>query len=90
MISWTAKKLKYIPIHQIAVNVPGEVINTIISFHTLTGCDTTCSFNKYGKKNCRKIFLKETQEWVGRDSQLQPIEQFICNLYGNPELHIFE
>jgi hypothetical protein len=88
MISGTAKKQKYIPIHQVAKTVPDAVKNNLLSFHALTGCDTTSSFSRHGKKTCWKSFVKNPGlvEGIGRNGELALVEQFVCNLYGSPGL----
>ena len=59
----------------------------MLSFHALTGCDTTSAFHGYGKKSCWKTFLNQPLlvAGIGRDGELAPIEQFGCHLYGRPE-----
>lgn len=84
-ISGTAKKQNYVPILKITANVPDEVKNNILSFHALTGCCTTSSLNEYGKILLEKISkIPSKLEEVNRDGELQPVEQLVCNLYGNP------
>ena len=59
----------------------------MLSFHALTGCDTTSAFHGYGKKSCWKTFLNQPLlvAGIGRDGELAPIEQFVCHLYGKHE-----
>lgn len=51
-------KKKYIPVHQIAENLGKPVSDSLPAFHCLTGCDTTSSFYKIGKKSGFQILLK--------------------------------
>ena len=70
-----------------------------MSFHALTSCDTVSSFSGYGKKKCWKIFQKQPDSVssIGRNGELDLIEQFVCRLYGVPtqtdvnqaRLHLF-
>ena len=61
--------------------------DNLLSFHALTGCDTTSSFTGHGKKSCWKTFEKQPLlvKGIGRDGELASIEQFVCHLYGTPE-----
>ena len=75
------------------------MLDNLLSFHALTGCDTTSSFSGHGKKKCWKIFQNQPLlvNGIGRDGELTPIEQFVCCLYGTPaqptidhaRLHLF-
>ena len=59
----------------------------LLSFHALTGCDTTSAFHGYGRKSCWKTFLNQPLlvAGIGRDGELALIEQFGCHRYGRPE-----
>ena len=59
----------------------------LLSFHALTGYDTTSPFHGYRKKSCWKTFLNQSLlvAGIGRDGELAPLEQFVCHLYGRPE-----
>ena len=46
MVAGTAIKRKCYPVHKIGENLTSDVKNNIISFHTLTGCDTTSSWKE--------------------------------------------
>lgn len=99
MISGTAMKRKCYPVHIIARTLAEPVKDNLLSFHALTGCDTTSSFSGHGKKSCWKIFEKHPQlvNGIGRDGDPADTERFICSLYGVPEaetinharLHLF-
>ena len=41
MKTGTAKTTKYISMHTVYQNLNPQLINTLIPFHTLSGCDTT-------------------------------------------------
>lgn len=93
MISGTAKKRTCYPVHDVRER------HNLLSFHALTGCDTTSAFSGHGKKKCWKIFQNQPLlvNGIGRDGELPPIEQFVCHMYGAPEqpavnharLHLF-
>ena len=88
MISGTARNQKCYPIHLVSGKLATTVRDNLLSFHALTGCDTTSSFSGYGKKSCWKTFCKQPflVGGIGRDGELAPIEQFVCQLYGKTEL----
>ena len=87
MISGTAKSRKCYPVHEASQRLTQCVKTILLSFHALTGYDTTSAFHGYGKKSCWKTFLNQPLlvARIGRDGELAPIEQFVCQLYGRPE-----
>ena len=58
MKAGTSKKCKYLPIHTIRKRLKSSVskIETILSFHVITGCDTVSFFARHSKKTARKAF----------------------------------
>jgi hypothetical protein len=99
MIAGTAKKRKCYPVHEVSRRLTQPVRDNLLSFHALTGCDTTSAFSGHGKKSCWRTFQKHPLlvSGVGRDGELAPVEEFVCHLYGTPEqpttnharLHLF-
>ena len=87
MISGTAKTRKCYPVHEASQRLTQSVKTNLLSFHALTGYDTTSAVFGYGKKSCWKTFLNQPLlvADIGRDGELAPIEQFVCHLYGRPE-----
>ena len=51
----TAKKPSYIKVHDI--KLPNEIINGLLSFHSITGCDTTSQVTGIGKKRNYQVQL---------------------------------
>jgi len=60
------------------------ILDNLLSFHALAGCDSTSSFSGHGKKKCWKIFQNQPLlvNGIGRDGDHHP--QFFCHLYGTP------
>ena len=88
MISATAKSRKCYPVHEASQRLTTQSVKTnLLSFHALTGCDTTSAFHGCGRKSCWKTFLNQPLLVVRicRDGELALIEQFGCHLYGRPE-----
>ena len=85
MISGTATSRKCFPKHIAADRLTQPVRENLLSFHALTGCDTTSAFRGFGKKSCWNKFIKQTLflQGVGRVGDLDPIET-LCQLYGLP------
>ena len=46
----TAKKFRYIPVHDISLSLCPDKSQALPMFHAYTGCDTISSFNTRGKK----------------------------------------
>ena len=86
MVSGTSKQRKCYPVHLMCTKLSPVVLNNILGFHALTGCDSTSSFTGYGKKSCWKTFIRrpELLNGVGRNGPIEPIEEYVCSLYGVP------
>ena len=56
----TSKKPKYLPIHSIGERLNETIpeVETILSFHAITGCDTVSYFAGHSKKTARKTFTE--------------------------------
>ena len=84
----TSKKPKYLPTHMIRENlkqtVPG--VETILSFHAITGCDTVSYFAGHSKKTSWKTFtehqrlLRNLENGDLHDSTVRSVETFICGI----------
>jgi len=87
MVSGTAKNRKCYPLHAVSERLTQPVRENLLSFHALTGCDTTSYFSGHAKKSCWKAFESQPLlvKGIGRDGDLAPIEQFVCHLYGTPD-----
>ena len=56
MKSGTAKKQKYLPIHDIHQQFQKSELDSLIAFHAITGCDSVSYLAGYGKKTAWKTF----------------------------------
>ena len=52
----TAKKCRYIPVHDISLPLGPDKSQALPIFHAYTGCDTVSSFNTQGKKTAWDIW----------------------------------
>lgn len=94
MKAGTAKKRKYIPVHTICENLPfGEDgLESMVAFHSLTGCDSVSYIAGHSKKTSWKVFLTDHHLLLdlGRDpltdSTIRKTEKFMCKIYGQPDL----
>ena len=86
MVSGTSKEQECYPVHLINRSLHEEVVDNVLGFHALTGCDTLSSFAGHGKKSCWTVFLQhpELLHGVGRDAPLGDVEKFLCYLYKAP------
>ena len=57
MTSGTSKAMKCYPVHEIARKLGVEIIQNLLGFHSLTGCETTCHYLALSKKTCWKRTL---------------------------------
>jgi len=88
MLSETSRDTKCYPAHTISQKLEPEVVENLLGFHAVTGCDTVSSFAGCGKKSCWLVFLQhpELLRGVGRDGTVAEVEQFVCHLYGAPDV----
>ena len=90
MKSGTFAKPQYIPVHKIWENIPLEdnVIETILPFHAITGCDSVSYLSGHTKKTVWEVFEKHHQllKDLGRttrvsDKVARDADAFICQIY---------
>ncbi|KAG1649565.1 Mpv17-like protein 2 [Nymphon striatum] len=87
--TWFSMGLKakrpFIPIH--SISLPDEQIQTLIAFHSLTGCDSVSQFADIGKKTAWKVFmqvgacLRKLGSAKIDDRIIKDVERFVCKLY---------
>ena len=54
MRAGTCKKPRFIKVHEISLS--NDIINGLLAFHAITGCDTTSQFTGIGKKSAWKVY----------------------------------
>lgn len=85
MYNGAKAKRPYVPVHK--MNLPDEVVKSIIAFHAMTGCDTVSQFAGRGKKTAWKAFREEpeTLSLLGSRDLTPEVraaaEKFACMLY---------
>jgi len=93
MKAGTAKRQKYIPVHEIRQVLPftQPVFEALIPFHAVTGCDTVSYFAEHSKKTAWKVFttdnhlIKDLGIGELTPTKMKNAEKFVCKLYGVPE-----
>ena len=85
-MSDTSKKIECYPVHLINEQLLSTVVENILGFHAISGCDTVSSFAGHGKKSCWSLYLQhpELLNGIGRDGPLGSVEEFVCMLYKAP------
>ena len=73
------------------IDIDGEIIDSLIGFHSFTGNDFCSSFFRKGKETCFKTMLRSAKfqavfarlgvAWELTDELISDLEQFLCNLY---------
>ena len=94
MKAGTSKKRKYIPVHTICERLPFDEVDleSVLAFHALTGCDSVSYIAGHSKKTSWKVFKSDHHLLVdlGRDpltdDTIKAAEQFMCKIYGQPDL----
>ena len=90
MRAGTSKKPKYLPIHTIRERLKETIpeVETILSFHAITGCDTVSYFAGHSKKTAWKTFtehhmlLRNLGHGDLDDFTMKSAEKFICRVYN--------
>lgn len=54
-------KKRIISVSQIVENLDSQICNCLLPLHAITGCDTTNSFFKIGKKTAFDVFIKNKE-----------------------------
>ena len=54
-------KNKYIPIHNIREALQPSVRRNLLSFHAITGCDSTSQFSRHGHKSTWAVYLSQPE-----------------------------
>ena len=87
MSAGTAKKPKYILVHDVYKYLPEESSRAILPFHALTGCDTTSFFYGQSKQSAFKIFrdnfglIETLGENELSDDKARNAELFVCKTF---------
>ncbi|KAG1680854.1 hypothetical protein GQR58_012109 [Nymphon striatum] len=89
----TSKQPKYIPIHEIRNTLSFEqpVLDALLAFHAIAGCDTVSYLMGHSKKTSWDVFLEHNKllQKIGEDSTvsedgIRMAEAFICRIYKVP------
>jgi len=87
----TSSKPKYIPIHEIWETFEQSVLDTILAFHAITGCDTVSYLKGHSKKTSWDVFLENHMllQDIGKSEDLSEegasmAEAFLCRIYKVP------
>ena len=92
MKAGTSKAPKYFPVHEIRNLLSPDLVDTLLAFHAVTGCDSVSQFSCHGKKTAWKVFEQHHTDLVGlgRGPLTKEIaistEKFICKIYGVPKV----
>ena len=84
MVSGTLKHPKCYPVHIIASKLDTNILENILGFHALTGCDITSSFSGIDKKTCWKQYIEAPKlvQSLSKDLNLREVGEFVFRLYG--------
>ena len=92
MKAGTSNAPKYFPVHEIRMLLSNDLVDTLLAFHAITGCDSVSQFTGHGKKTAWAVFKQHHTYLVGlgKGSLTEDIatstEKFICKIYGVPRL----
>ena len=90
MKSGTSKKRRYIPIDAVFNKLPRSSASYLLSFHALTGCDTTSYIANHTKRSSMKIFkehhdlLKNLGIGELAEETIKSSETFVFRIYNVP------
>ena len=89
MKAGTSKAQQYFPVHEIHQNLSVEQLDTLLSFHAVTDCDSVSQFSGHRKKTAWQVFQQHHTD-LGKgpltDHIVMFTEKFICKKYGMPEV----
>ena len=87
MVYGTAKNRKHIPIAEVAKRLPIDLIEALLPYHAMTGCDTTSYIATQTKRSTWKVFLTHHQllrdlgEGELTEEKQKKAEEFVCKVY---------
>jgi len=96
--SGTGNARRQTAVSSIAAKLGDGISKALPGFHAFTGCDTTSAFVRKGKKAPFKL-MAACSEYVEAFQQVgdaphciwthvfHTLEQFVCTMYGHPQLH---
>ena len=82
----------YCPVHEIQMLVSFVLVDTLIAFHALTGCDSVSQLSGHGTKIAWAVFKQHHTDLIdlGKGYLTENIatstDTFICKIYGVPEV----
>lgn len=92
MRTGTSRKRKFIAIHNIELK--DDVRESLLSFHSITGCDTTSQFCSIGKKTAWKVLNDNPSLLLSFGNDIVPVsdsmlkaESFVCKMYKPGTTH---
>ena len=93
MKAGTSNAPKHLPgVHEIRMLLYFDLVDTILAFHAITGCDNVSQFSGHGKKTAWAVFKQHHTDLIdlGKGSLTEHIatstEKLICNIYAVPEV----
>lgn len=54
---WLWKNRKFITVHEICATLSPEICRNLLTFHSVTGCDTVSTFCGIGKKTTWRVWM---------------------------------
>ena len=92
MKAGTSNAQKYFTVHEIRMLLSIDLVDTLLAFHAVTGCDSVSQFSGHCKKTALAVFKQHHTDLIGigKGSLAENIatstEKLICKIYGVPEV----
>ena len=65
MKAGTLNASKYFPVHEIRMLLSIDLVDTLLAFHAITGCDSVSQFSGNGKKTAWVVFKQHHTYLIG-------------------------
>ena len=88
----TSNAPKYFPVHEIRMLLYIDLVDTVLAFHAITGCDNVAQFSGHGNKTAWAVFKQHHTDLIGlgKGSLTENIatstEKFISKICGVPDV----
>ena len=56
---------KFFPVHEIRMLLSNDLVDTLLAFHAITGCDSVSQFSGNGKKTAWVVFKQHHTDLIG-------------------------
>ena len=83
---------RWVTVYMAEMLLSTDLVDTLLAFHAITGCDSVSQFSDHGKNTAWAVFKQHHTDLIGlrkgslTENVATSTEKFICQIYGVPEV----